>query len=891
MSIPQFPVKSLAKILAGPLCCLALVILLWWGTLSRLAEERHTLESNALKSVASLSGAYAQFLTRTIEQMDQIAMQVQYDWRREKGQLDLREFRRQGLLIAPQLITVTILGADAYPVTSTVNLTMRPSAATRDYFIYHRDNDSPAARVGMPVIWPGTGLARLPFTRRLNQPDGSFGGVVAVSIGASYFSEFYDDVSLGNDGMVAMIGMDGLARTARVGDAVHTQDAPAIRHALRFASVEGSMHMDDGRVFADGKPRYVGWHKLPEYPFIAIVGLSEAEVMAPYRASERTYRLFAWMASLVLLVFGAIWALMTARLGLRTKQIEAVRRTYRLATEGANEGFYMLKPVRSGVEVIDFEIVDCNERGAAMYRGVRERLLGSRLSVVHPEEDFAALLIDADAAAREGFREADVPVPSDDPLRQQWLHRRLAVTDAGLAMTVRDISENKLHQQQLLRMANQDSLTGLPNRQWFNDALPAAIDRANRRHGMFGLLFIDLDRFKQVNDSAGHHVGDELLRIAAQRMRSALRPGDHVARLGGDEFTVILETLETEEEARQAARRIGRSLSEPYLIHNAQYSVGASTGITLFPRDGQDADRLLHNADLAMYAAKAEGASGEQLYQAAMQKEGAIEASVDAESRTAPERSQFFLRFLPRVELSSGALQGLQARLCWNHPWRGLLEEQDIHAQAQTSDTLAAFCDIALDLVCASLARWQDMDLPIVTVALNLPAPYLNDAAVHGRIANCLLRHGVHPGWLQLGVVQTPQRQLDECGEAQLGSLAALGLRFYLDDFDAGAASLRQVERLPVEAFGVSMPAARGSTLLMLEAIIAMASRLGLASIVDGVDSVEQRAQLQQLVARAEMGGVIAQGKAVGVALAAEAVPERLRAQAEHCHREARLPS
>jgi diguanylate cyclase (GGDEF)-like protein len=172
-------------------------------------------------------------------------------------------------------------------------------------------------------------------------------------------------------------------------------------------------------------------------------------------------------------------------------------------------------------------------------------------------------------------------------------------------------------------MANHDSLTGLPNRQWLNQALPAAIERARARNGLLALLFIDLDKFKQVNDSAGHHVGDALLRIAAQRMKTALRPGDHAARLGGDEFTVIIEALENEEEANQAARRIGRSLCEPYLIDGAQYTISASTGITLFPRDGADADKLLRNADLAMYAAKSEGNGSAQRYQSRLHSHAA----------------------------------------------------------------------------------------------------------------------------------------------------------------------------------------------------------------------------------------------------------------------------
>jgi diguanylate cyclase (GGDEF)-like protein len=627
------------------------------------------------------------------------------------------------------------------------------------------------------------------------------------------------------------------------------------------------MRLESGAMFADGKPRYIGWHKLPDYPFIAMVGVSEAEVMAPYRATERGYRLFAWMGTLVLFAFGMASALLMARLSARTRQIEAVRQTYRLATEGANEGFYMLKPVRDGIDVVDFDIVDCNERGAAMYGSVRENLLGSRLSTLHPEEDFPALLEAAAAATRDGFQEAEVPVPPQARMQALWLHRRLAATNAGLAMTVCDISERRLHQQQLLRMANQDPLTGLQNRQWLNDALPAAIERTRKRGGMLGLLFIDLDRFKQVNDSAGHHVGDELLRIVAQRMKAALRPGDHVARLGGDEFTVILEALESEEDASQAARRIGRCLSEPYLIRDAQYSIGASTGIALFPRDGEDAERLLQNADVAMYAAKAEGRGGEQRFQAPMGAQAAHDAAGDA-----PERGQLFLRFQPLVDIGSGALKALEAQLCWHHPWRGPLSPEQVHAHAETADAVPAFGDSALDLACESLAHWHDSGLPQVTLALRLPARYLNREGAHNAIAACLMRHGVHCGWLEIGVDQSAHG-LNDTGAAEMAALAAMGMRFLLED--SGALPMAQLERLPVRSLKLRLDAftALGREPAVLDALAGMTQRMGIGLIVAGVDSAAQRARLTGLA------GVLVQGDAFEAPLSAEAVPALLQAR------------
>jgi diguanylate cyclase (GGDEF)-like protein len=599
--------KNLFSILVWPVLCIVLGGLLWGATLKSLETDRHVLEQNALKNVASLSGAYAQYLTRTIEQMDQIAMQVQYDWSRSGGMLDLKDFRRQGLLIAPQLITVTILDRGGFPVTSTVSLGARPSGASREYFIFHRENDSLAARVGMPVIWPVTGATILPFTRRLSAADGSFAGVVAVAIGSAYFSEFYDDVSLGNEGMLAMVDLEGKVRTARVGDVLHTPTSPVMGHSAIFASTEGSMRMEGKPTFLDGQARFIGWRKLQGYPFMAMVGVSEAEVMSSYRATEAAYRGYALGGSAALLLFGMMASVMAARLAWRRQQMDMVRATYRVATEGASEGFYMLRPLFADGQLADFEIVDCNERGAGFYGTTRSQLLGKRFSMLNSAASMPALLSTYGAVLASGFHEGEIEVPPGSPLRIAWAYRRLVRYDANLALTLRDVSETRMHEQQLLRMARQDALTALPNRQWLNEALPTALESARVSGGMLALLFIDLDKFKDINDIAGHHVGDQLLEAAARRMESVLRTGDCAVRLGGDEFAVLMQALSSELDATHTAERICAVLSEPFSLAGSQYSISASVGISIYPRDGADAEKLLNNADTAMYAAKDEG--------------------------------------------------------------------------------------------------------------------------------------------------------------------------------------------------------------------------------------------------------------------------------------------
>lgn len=872
---------NLLPVLFWPTLCLFLGALLWGATTVKLANDRKHAREGALRNVASLSGAYAQYLTRTIEQMDQIAMQVQYDWNRSGGAVDLKDFRRQGLLIAPQLITVTILGADGFPATSTVNLRARPSGASREYFIFHRENDSLAARVGLPLVWPGTGTAILPFTRRLNAADGSFAGVVAVSIGSGYFSEFYDDVSLGNNGLLALVDLEGTVRTARVGATVHTPGSPVLRQNMSFGSTEGSMRVEGNPVFVDGQPRYVGWRKLQGYPFMAVVGMSEAEVMTGYHATEAAYRNFAIGGSMVLLFFGIVASAMATRLAWRKQQMEAVQATYRVATEGANEGFYMLRHAGRSKQIDDFEVVDCNERGAAFYGMQRSQMLGMRITQFCAPAALPLMLSSCATAIATGFHEEEFEVMPGGMLRLTWVHRRLVRSGDGLAVTLRDISEVKRHEQQLVRMSRQDVLTGLPNRQWLTDALPVALARAAANGGMLALLFIDLDKFKHVNDSAGHQVGDELLKVVARRMQSVLRPGDHVVRLGGDEFTVMMEPLSSVDDASHAAERIAAVVCEPFALSGAQYSISASIGISVYPRDGADAEKLLNNADIAMYAAKDEGRGGHYLFQPQLYHRLKQRIATEAALVRAIANDEFALHFQPRMRSSDGAMTGLEALLRWNHPDQGLLSPGEFFPQIETNSLLQSLGDMVVNKACAHLAAWQHRGLALAPVAVNVSARQFNQGNVADQVAAALALHAVQPRWLELEITDVAALADSENVRSQLRRLGGMGVRLHIDDFGVGPSSLSQLQHLPVQVLKIhprftSSLGSEPAGAVFFNALISMAHALGLVVVAEGVESHQQLSFLR------DMGCDEVQGYFVAPVLPAEQLPALLENRALH---------
>ena len=264
-------------------------------------------------------------------------------------------------------------------------------------------------------------------------------------------------------------------------------------------------------------------------------------------------------AAALLIAFFCLFAwILTIHLYLKRKAESQIRMTYRLATENGRDGFYLWKRVRNRVgTVIDFRVVDCNERGAALYHHTRATLIGKTITDLYGDTPYRDIVVASGIQMDlDGEGESEYAVPPASTMKAKWLHLKFARTHEGIAVTLQDISERVSNHDELARRATHDDLTNLPNRYWLTKSLPAMLHRAMHSGETLAVLFIDLDEFKRVNDTLGHSAGDALLRAAAERLQSLMRPGDRVARLGGDEFTVLLDKIEDSGDASQVAERI-----------------------------------------------------------------------------------------------------------------------------------------------------------------------------------------------------------------------------------------------------------------------------------------------------------------------------------------------
>jgi len=411
--------------------------------------------------------------------------------------------------------------------------------------------------------------------------------------------------------------------------------------------------------------------------------------------------------------------------------------------------------------------------------------------------------------------------------------------------------ERQAAQKRLTYLAQYDALTDLPNRRHLANFLNQVIKGAAATGGRAGVMFIDLDHFKKVNDSLGHDVGDQLLVLATQRLRGCVLEGDLVARLGGDEFALVLPAVGGDDDLVRLARALVETLSRPFMMGGQQLFVSASIGIARYPADGLDADTLLKNADTAMYAAKNSGRNNHQLYTAAMQEGAEQRLRLEAQLHLALENGEFLLHYQPKVDLASGALSGFEALLRWRHPERGLVPPLEFISLLEDSGLIIPVGEWVVQEVCAQLRAWQAQGLAVRPVAINLSARQLRQDDLAGAIERIVGASGVDPALLEFELTESMLMADPAAAVAILGRIKELGIRLSIDDFGTGYSSLAYLKRFPLDALKIDRTFVRdlphdSEDAAITKAVIDLAHSLNLKVVAEGVENVEQLRQLER---------------------------------------------
>ena len=416
----------------------------------------------------------------------------------------------------------------------------------------------------------------------------------------------------------------------------------------------------------------------------------------------------------------------------------------------------------------------------------------------------------------------------------------------------RDISDKKESEKIIHFQAYHDTLTRLPNRTLLNDRLVQAISHAKRNNEKLSIMFLDLDRFKNINDTLGHLMGDKLLQSVADRLKKCLRECDTLARIGGDEFTILLPEIHSKGDSELIAQKIIDTLKHPFSLDNQNIYISTSIGIAHYPNDGETKESLLKHADIAMYAVKNKGKDGFQFYTETMQQELSANLSLENDLRHALAKDQFRLHYQPQVDAVSHEIVAVEALLRWDHPERGTILPSEFISFCEEIGLIQSIGDWVLESVCEDLKVWMAMDLQLPRVAVNMSAKQLEHPDIIKKIKSTLTKHGITGDMLEFEITENVLMEDIENVISVLNELSSMGAKIAIDDFGTGYSSLQYLQKLPIDTLKidrsfVSAMAYDQGAMSIIKAVIAMAKGLKLHIISEGVEDLIQMEQLKAL--------------------------------------------
>jgi len=418
-------------------------------------------------------------------------------------------------------------------------------------------------------------------------------------------------------------------------------------------------------------------------------------------------------------------------------------------------------------------------------------------------------------------------------------------------LTIADISQRKSQEHQIRYQASFDRLTDLPNRWLVCERLEEAIARAQRNHSKVAVAFLDLNRFKQVNDTLGHHAGDDLLKLVARRLRNCTRMTDTVGRLGGDEFLIVAPDAADRSAGARLVEKVLYSMDEPFGVHNQELFCGASIGLAFYPDDGETADQLLRNADLAMYHAKRNPEHKFVFYDGGMRERSGFSLGLESDLRRASGGEEFELHYQPKIDLATDRVIGAEALIRWLHPVRGMVSPAEFIPLAEDTGLIWEIGAWTFMEACRQLALWTKQGIPIPSVSVNLSPRQFQDARLVGFVRSVVEASGIQPDRLELELTEGAMIGDIEKAVTILNGLKDIGVRLSIDDFGTGYSSLAYLKRFPIDTLKIDRSFVRdivksSTDPAIVGTIVNLAESLGFDTIAEGVETWEQAAILRE---------------------------------------------
>jgi len=546
-----------------------------------------------------------------------------------------------------------------------------------------------------------------------------------------------------------------------------------------------------------------------------------------------------------------------------THQLEASEKMYRYLVDSSPDIIYTLNH--------EGRFTFVNDRAYQLLGYTREELLGQHYSILVHEEDLerARYVFNERRVDERASRNVELRLKcrGGNGHDRTFNNTLMTISLNAIGMHVpdqevkkleffgtygvaRDITDRKRAEEVISYQAYHDILTDLPNRILFKDRLGLAVIQAKRKQTELAVMFIDLDRFKLVNDTLGHVKGDELLQQAARRLKDCLRKGDTLARQGGDEFTIVLPELRDRDDARVIADKFLETLQKPFDLDGHEVHISASIGIAIYPSDGESIDELLRHADIAMYQVKALGKNGHSFYHTSMLDVSHQKIALEQALRRALEQNELEMYYQPQIDAISGRIVGAEALMRWNHPTRGLLSAGEFLPFAEENGLMLPISDWMIGALCRDMLQWKAVGGGNVRLSLNLSPQYLDRGDFFEKMRGALVRYGIAPGQIEVEITENICIRNPQYAIEQLNKLCQLGVSVAIDDFGTGYSSLSYLHRFPIhtvkidQSFVKEIHEENGHYPVIL-AIISIARGLGLNLIAEGVETEEQARYLR----------------------------------------------
>lgn len=722
--------------------------------------------------------------------------------------------------------------------------------SNKPLFTGHRNSESLKLKIQKPDMGMGSlaGKTVIRFSRRILKKDGSFGGIICISFVKDDLTNFIHSGSLEKNDVVGLKFSNGEWFSFQVNDQ-NEQKVPDIE-PVRI----GTSPNLESTILVNKKLSAYSTVSLSHYPLLAFVSIAHETIMEPYQETERAYKLTLFAGTALIMLAGILGIIFQLRRDQQKRYIDGIQNTFRLAVDGAHEELYMLSQFHDPTTgQVDFRIEDCNGQASRLSKLNRSDLIGSTISQRMNDKTFDFSRLFLLSAMANGFAETEIKFYRSGINEERWYHCRAVRADLGLAVTLRDIHDVKEKEQQLHALAMTDSLTQLPNRHWMNQELPQIISSASATHQKFGVMFIDLDNFKNINDTLGHQEGDRCLIDIAKALRTSVRKHDHVIRLGGDEFMVVLSSLDNTEVLTDIATHIlisVRSAGEG--SEWATMRTRASIGVAVFPDDASNPESLIQAADIAMYEAKRAGKDRFARYTQTMHNHLSDRLTLETALGQAVPDNQLMLYLQPRVDAYTGYLCGFEALLRWQHPVMGLVSPDRFIPLAEETTLIIEIGNWVANSTCELIARWRNEGKPIQPISINVSAKQLKDTAFRLSLEGSMQRYGVSSSQIAIELTESAMIGDDKIIQSELRMLEGMGLKLMIDDFGTGYSSLSHLQKLNVDVLKIDKSFVQALTSTdqsepLCQAMIQIGKTLGMAVVAEGVETQEQLRALQSM--------------------------------------------